>query len=95
MANSFSRRQTVDKYNILLANVAIFQILKTFEIHYNQEDSLSDAGLEFFINLQLHQKPHPTQELGLSTSRKNDEKHAANWCFCLCLCPFFAVFFLF
>lgn len=65
---------------MLLAGVVIFQLLKTFKIQYSQKDCVSDAGVGFFINLQLYQKKkNPTQELGLSASRKsNNDKHAAN-----------------
>lgn len=64
---------------MLLAGVVIFRLLRNFKIQYSQKDCMSDAGLGFFINLQLYQKTHPGQELGLSTVHKsNNDKHAAN-----------------
>lgn len=50
---------------MLLAGVVIFQLLKTFKIQYSQKDCVSDAGVGFFINLQLYQKKKiPCKNLG-------------------------------
>lgn len=93
MASSFSWRQSVDKYNTLLAGGVIFQLLKTFEIQYSWKDCVSKAGLGFFINLQLYQTNILCKNLSSQTFHKsNNEKHASIWWFCSYSCTVLLAF---